>query len=132
MRTVETDWWLLDLPEEWEAEQDEETIVISDQDGIGALEITRLEVDASSVELQALAAQWLPQGVKGAEVRKGDFDGLYFAYDDEDDAVREWLLCAGEIYLLVSYACDPENAGMDDEVIDEILDTLSLNTSGGE
>lgn len=128
MRTVETDWWLLDLPEEWEAEQDEETIVISDQDGIGTLEITRLEnPPANGGDLQAFAEQWLPDGIRGGEVRAGDFDGLYFKYEDEDDAVREWLLRAGDVYLLVSYACDIDDAGMDDEIVDEILETLSLS-----
>ena len=128
MHTVETDWWLLDLPEEWEAEQDEETIVIGDPDGIGTLEITRLESHADTiVDLAALAKQWLPPQVQGREVRIGDFDGLYFRYDDEDDAVREWLLHAGELNLLVSYACARDDAGLDDEVIDEILDTLSVS-----
>ena len=128
MHTVETDWWLLDLPEEWEAEQDEETIVIGDQDGIGTLEITRLESHAENlVDLAAVAKQWLPPEAKGREVRIGDFDGLYFNYEDEGDAVREWLLRADELNLLVSYACDLEDAGLDDEIIDEILDTLSIN-----
>lgn len=127
MRTVETDWWLLDLPEEWEAEQDEETIVISDPDGIGALEITLLESHAdNNVGLRALAVEWLPADVHGKEVSVGDFSGLYFQYEDEGDAVREWLLQADSLNLIVSYACDIEDAGMDDEVIDEILETLSM------
>ena len=128
MHTVETDWWLLDLPDEWEAEQDEETIVISDPDGVGELEITRLEnADAAKVNLRDLAAQWVPEDVPGIDVRTGDFDGLYFEYIEEGDAVREWLLRADDLILIVSYVCDEEDAGMDSEVIDEILETLSTN-----
>ncbi|HEY3698228.1 MAG TPA: hypothetical protein VGK97_02780 [Spongiibacteraceae bacterium] len=127
MHTVETDWWLLDLPEEWGAEQDEETIVISDQDGIGALEITRLESKADNeVDLGALAKDWMPNDVPATKVRVGDFNGLYFQYEDEGDAVREWLLRSGNLNLLVSYACDCDDAGLDDEVIDEILETLTI------
>lgn len=130
MHTVETDWWLLDLPEEWEAEQDEETIVISDPDGVGTLEITLLESHAdNNVGLRALAAEWLPSDVQGKEVRVGDFSGLYFQYSDEGDAVREWLLQAEKLNLIVSYACDSDDAGMDDEVIDEILETLTYKRS---
>lgn len=127
MRTVETDWWLLDLPEEWEAEQDEETIVISDQDGVGALEITRLDHPAAATaNLHDIARQWVPEDVPAIDVRVGEFDGLYFEYIDEGDAVREWLLRAGDLILIVSYACDEENARMDDELVDEILDTLAV------
>lgn len=128
MRTVETDWWLLDLPEEWEAAQDEETIVITDPDGVGALEITLLESHAdNNIGLRALASEWLPQGITGKEVGLGEFSGLYFQYEDEGDAVREWLLQGSGLNLIVSYACDIEDAGLDDEVIDEILTTLGVN-----
>jgi hypothetical protein len=128
MHTVETDWWLLDLPEEWSAEQDEETIVIADEDGIGEIEITRLENAAgAAANLHELAAQWLPEGVHGSDARIGEFTGLYFAYRDEGDAVREWLLRAGDLILIVSYACDEDDTGMDDETVDEILATLSIN-----
>lgn len=126
MHTIETDWWLLDLPEEWQAEQDDETIVITDEDGIGMLEITSLEPegDARGVDLKALARQLLPDSGAGAAARIGDFEGLYFQYQEEGDAVREWLVqCDGHV-LLVSYACDVDDAGMDDAFVDEVLDTL--------
>lgn len=125
MHTVETDWWLLDLPEEWQAEQDDETIVITDEDGVGVLEITSLDIEGSGpFDLRALAADLLPDNGPGAAARIGDFEGLYFQYQEESDAVREWLVqCDGRV-LLVSYSCDVDNAGMDDSFVDEVLDTL--------
>lgn len=130
MHTVETDWWLLDLPEEWSAEQDEETVVISDEDGVGALEITMLEYeDDSPMEVKQLAKQLMPDDVAGQAAELGDFAGLYFQYQDEGDAVREWIVQRDARTLLVSYSCDADDAGMDDAVIDEILETLSLKTS---
>lgn len=127
MRTVETDWWLLDLPDEWEAEQDEETIVIGDEDGIGALEITTLTretSDADFSDINALAKQIVPVTSAGKPVELGGMSGLYFQYQEEGDAVREWLLSDGEILLLVTYSCDAENAGLDDGTVDDILETL--------
>jgi hypothetical protein len=126
MHTIETDWWLLDLPEEWQAEQDDETIVITDEDGVGVLEITSLEAegDVRGADLKALAKQLLPDNGAGSAARIGDFEGLYFQYQEEGDAVREWLVqCDGRV-LLVSYSCDAEDAGMDDSFVDEVLDTL--------
>jgi len=127
MRTVETDWWLLDLPDEWEAEQDDETIVIGDEDGVGALEITTLTREGSDADfndIQALAQQIVPEGLTGHPAKLAGMPGLYFQYEEEGDAVREWLITDGEILLLISYSCDIENAGLDDGTVDDILDTL--------
>lgn len=127
MRTVETDWWLLDIPDEWEAEQDEETIVIGDEDGVGALELTTLTREDSDVDfddMDALSAQIVPVEDKGKSVELAGMSGRYFQYKEEGDAVREWLLTDGEILLLITYSCDADNAGLDDGTVDDILDTL--------
>lgn len=130
MHTVETDWWLLDLPEEWSAEQDDETVIIADEDGVGALEITMLEYeDNSPMEVNELAKQLMPDDVPGQPAKLGDFTGLCFQYQDEGDAVREWIVQCDKRTLLVSYSCAVDDAGMDDSVIDEILETLSLKVS---
>jgi hypothetical protein len=129
MHTVETDWWVLDLPDEWQAEEDEGTVVIGDEDGVGAIEITALEADdvaRNEAGFQQLAEQLLDIEQKGEKVAIGALRGLYFHYVDGDDAVREWLLDADDVVLLISYSCDCDNAGMDDGVVDEILSTLEL------
>jgi hypothetical protein len=130
MHTIETDWWLLDLPEEWQAEQDDETIVITDDDGVGVLEITSLEeASGAGIDLKTLAKQLLPVAGTGSAARIGDFEGLYFHYQEDGDAVREWLVeCDGRV-LLVSYSCDVDDAGMDDSFVDEVLDTLEAKKS---
>jgi len=125
MHIVETEWWSMDLPEEWQAEQDEETIVIGDDDGVGMIEITALEQrDATVADLNELASQVFPEEMNAQPAQVGEFSGLYVQYLDEDDAVREWLLQKDGQILLVSYSCDAENAGLDDEIVDEILSTL--------
>lgn len=134
MHIIETDWWLLDLPEEWQAEQDDETIVITDEDGVGVLEITSLEQDdnARGTDLNALAKELLPDHGAGSAAKIGDFEGLYFQYQEEGDAVREWLVQCDDRVLLVSYSCEIEDAGMDDSFVDEVLDTLESKKGDGE
>jgi hypothetical protein len=128
MRSVETDWWVLDLPEEWEAEQDEETVVIGDEDGVGALEISTLRKheEGGAFDLNTLAAELIPAPQPGRPVQLAGLGALYFQYLEEGEAVREWLVDGGELLLLISYSCAAENAGFDDSVVDEILDTLQL------
>ncbi|MBL6813512.1 MAG: hypothetical protein ISQ66_08250, partial [Luminiphilus sp.] len=42
MNIVETDYWCLMLPPEWSAEEEDGSVLITDQDGIGELAITTL------------------------------------------------------------------------------------------
>ena len=42
MNIIETDYWCLMLPAEWSAEQSEDVVLITDQDGIGELAVTTL------------------------------------------------------------------------------------------
>lgn len=136
MRVVETEWWILALPEEWRAERDEETVIISDEDGVGEIAITTLcKQDGESVtreELLDYSADVAGQHGHGQEATIGEVSGFYYCYRDGDEAVREWYLRHGSLLLLVTYSCAVDNAGMDDAAVDDILATLSIDTDSGE
>lgn len=129
MKTLETQWWLLDIPPEWETEQLDELIVVSDEDGVGEIAITTLvkdDGDIGEAELLQFAADTQALAGKPAPVECGDFQGLYYSFRDETEAVREWYLRLEGYLLLVTYCCDLDNAGMDDGAIDDILSTLMI------
>lgn len=128
MRSVESDWWIIDLPEEWEAEQDEETIVITDPDGVGMLEITALQHDEAEVsrDLMTAAGELLPEDAPLQRGKLAGLDAVSCSYIDEEDAVRDWLALSDELVLLVTYSCAIDDRGLDDAIIDEILETLEL------
>ena len=46
MNIIETDYWCLMLPDEWSAEQSDDVVLITDQDGIGELAVTTLVLAA--------------------------------------------------------------------------------------
>ena len=48
MKIIETEYWCLMLPPEWSAEQSENVVVVTDQDGIGELAVTTLIQDNES------------------------------------------------------------------------------------
>lgn len=128
MRVVETDWWTLDLPEEWEAEQDDDAIVIIDADGVSCIELVTLLREsgaASETELRELAADLIDAGVRPVATEVAGWRGLLFVHDDEEDHWREWFLGRDGQVLLIAYHCLLEHAGMDDAAVDEILDTLT-------
>ncbi len=125
MSVLESQWWMLELPQEWQASQDDEMIVIADQDGVGEIAITTLEKEDGDVTEAELLA--FTEGLgKGEAVTVSGLAGYYFAYQEDGDALREWYLRADNLLLFITYACDRDNAGMDDGAVDDILGTLAL------
>ena len=129
MRAAETQWWIIELPDEWQAEQDEETIVIRDEDGVGEIAITTLEKADGTVddaELLGFAEELIQSGKEKTSVQIEDLAGYYFCYEEEGDAIQEWYLSHKGLILFITYACDAENAGMDDGAVNEILATIFI------
>lgn len=125
---IQTDFWEMELPEEWDAEQDEETILVSDADGVSLIELTALARPGHSNNedaLAELAQELLAEGITPDPVKLGAFEGWVFLFTDEEGAsYREWYLFHKDFVLLVSHGVDAEHAGWDDDVVDEMLATL--------
>jgi hypothetical protein len=127
MKLLETPWWSLPITDEWQTETDDDTIIISDQDGVGSIEFTVLEFDEGDVtaeDLQHVAGNIIPAGYEGAAAECGAWQGLCFEYVDNDFFCRDWLLQCRQKILLVSYTCDLEDRGLDDAAVDQMLGDL--------
>ena len=123
MQELTTDLWSMLLPEDWEAEQEGETISIVDEDEASIIEITPL-VPEDGKGSQAL----LDELVEG-EAKKTTLAGLpalYREFEDDDMFWREWFCDAGTFVLVVSHGADISNRNMDDDAVDELLSTLLL------
>ena len=127
MNIVETEYWCLMLPPEWSAEEEEGSVLISDQDGIGELAVTTLvrESDgAPEVSLLEIAQAESPEVSSWATATFGEFSGVTGELTEEGTVLQEWYLGHGVALLYCTYACDPEDAGMDMSAVEEILGTL--------
>ena len=127
MNIVETDYWCLMLPPEWSAEQEEGSVLITDQDGIGELAITTLvrePVDAPGPSLSEIAQTESPEVSSWVSVVFGEFSGVTGEFTEEGTVLQEWYLSHGVALLYCTYACDAEDAGMDMAAVEEILGTL--------
>lgn len=123
MRVLETDHYSLLLPPEWQAEQEDDSVLVFDRDGVGCLEISVLLSDGADFDERAardLAEQ--PQLLEAVAV--AGIRGLGRRFEEEGAAVREWLLPTGKRLFYLTYSCDAENAGLDDAAVDELLSTL--------
>jgi hypothetical protein len=129
MVVLETEWWSLLLPPEWEAEEDEDGVVlIGDSDGVGCIEVSELrhpQGHFSLEETRSIAAA--EEGPAWRDCRVGPLQGVCRSLSEEDVAIREWMLYRGPLLLYITYSCDSANAGMDDAAVDEILTTLAVN-----
>ena len=127
MNIVETDYWCLMLPPEWLAEEEEDSVLITDQDGIGELAITTLirePDDAPDTNLSEIAQTESPEVSSWAVATFGDFSGVTGQFTEEGAVLQEWYLIHGVALLYCTYACDVEDAGMDMPAVEEILGTL--------
>lgn len=132
MRIVETDCWILALPDEWEADQEEDTVYISDEDNVGEIAITTLQKDGSEpitdVELEQFSEDI---EASGQAINLGQLTGSYFEYADGEDAVREWHLFHESTLLIITYHCLSDDQGMDDAAVDAIIATLDIKSEDG-
>ena len=127
MNIIETDYWCLILPSEWSAEEEEGSVLITDQDGIGELAITTLvrePDDAPDMSLSEIAQTESPEVSTWAASTFGDFSGVTGQFTEEGAVLQEWYLSHGVALLYCTYACDVEDSGMDMPAVEEILGTL--------
>ena len=127
MNIVETDYWCLMLPPEWSAVEEDGSVLITDQDGIGELAITTLvrePDDGTETSLSEVAQAESPEVSSWANAIFGDFSGVTGQFTEEGAVLLEWYLSHGVALLYCTYACDVEDAGMDMPAVEEILGTL--------
>jgi hypothetical protein len=123
MKEILTDIWALQQPEEWFAEQDDETIVISDTDEVSVIEITTIKAESDDA-VDQLLKDVAPK--ETYQTTLSELDALYYEMAEDGMAWREWLCPLDDALLIISHGCDEENKGFDDSAVDEILSTLII------
>lgn len=130
MNIVETDDWLLELPSEWQAEQDEDSIVIGDDDGVGCIEISSLYKDKGDFTAAEIESLLKDNAIAVSdEAVLGDFAGWYGQVHEDNAAIRQWAVACDNLLLFITYSCDEEHHGLDDAAVDELLSTLLIKRS---
>ena len=133
MPHIHTDYWSLEVPDDWQVERDEETsaVSISDPDDIGCLDLLVVETE-TQVDEQFLKS-FIAESVLDEEVRElpelkeaeiSSFGGFSLSYIDDDLSWREWYLVGEQWILMITYNTELEQAGLDDPIVDQILETL--------
>ena len=133
MPFVQTQWWGIELPEEWAAQAEDDTVSLVDCDELGSIDISAIRRESGDVtraELEALAQETIAAGHAAQEVSLGPLTGIGFEYLEQGEYWREWYLGRGPLLLLVTYNCDAEHRDFDRPLVDDILSTITINEEG--
>lgn len=128
MQEIESDFWFIALPQQWQTEQEDDSILIFDEDQLGCICLTSLESDTGRPDQAGLERLIAEVGLalnSGRRCEIGDaWQGWEFETVEDGDYIREWYLLGPDHLLLVTYSCAEEDQTMDRSAVDEILDSL--------
>jgi len=119
------------IPESWDIESEDEMTSMYDPDGRGTLVISAVVEDDSISDdyIEDLVAEHLDAGAELHHEVFGPFTGVGCCFEADDDYWCEWYLCLDNKLLFITYNCDLESEGEEDDLIENILDSLSLATN---
>lgn len=117
------------LPDDWETEDEEESIILFHPEGPGVLQISTIEHEdpITDQDIAEMAQEHLEAGAIPEKLELGDFDGIEINYGDGDQYWREWYLACDNVMLFITYNCDIEDEEKEDVVVDAILETLAFS-----
>ena len=121
--------WSVVVPSGWRARHDDACATLVADHPIGAVQISAAFKDSEilDADLQDFAAEHLGRGATALSRRAGAFVGFEIAFRDEAHCCRQWYLRSGRQMLFVTYNCRLEQQGVEDEVVELILDSLLAN-----
>ena len=127
MKSFSQNHWNITLPDDWNAEDEEDYVSLYHPDGVGALLISTFEHEqvVTDDDLEEFAADHIDSDVESEEVECGDFTGFSFCYAVENEYLCEWYLKSGKLMLFITYSCaveDEENS--EEDIVDTMLDSL--------
>lgn len=128
-RKYKSAWWSVELPDDWEAEPDEDCVTFTSERGVGALQISAYRRDSEKVtdkDLLEFAEDELVEGETQQSVSCGEFVGLETSYFADENFWRKLWLRSGSLLLFVTYTCAVEERAVETKDVNQILGSLSL------
>lgn len=133
MPHIHTEHWSLEIPDDWQVDHDEETgsVSVSDPDDIGCLDLLvvmsddKVDDDALQRFIHDSVVDESMSNLPALELcDMAGFSGYSLQYAADGLAWREWYLADENLILMMTYNTEKEQAGLDDSMIDQILETL--------
>jgi len=128
VKKIQSDFWQLTIPESWDVETEDEMTSMYDPDGAGTLVVSSVVEDESISDeyIEDLVTEHLDAGAELHHEIFGPFTGVGCCFETDENYWCEWYLCLDNMLLFITYNCDLEYEGEEDDLIESILDSLSF------
>ncbi len=125
--------WSVEIPESWDHAFEEGVLAMTNPHGAGALQFTSVtkteQGDVTDDDLEEFIEDSDYGELDREPIELGGFTGFRLeGEDDRDRAWQFWFLRAGTLLLFVSYNCEQDAVGEEEEAIAEALASLRLET----
>ncbi|MDH5444438.1 MAG: hypothetical protein OEY52_02710 [Gammaproteobacteria bacterium] len=130
MKTYTDNFWQITIPDDWQAELDDDCTSIFHDDSFGILQISaeEFEDEVDYETLAELAEEHIDAGAELEDIQLGPFEGFTLDYSIDKEFWREWYLCYDRLFIYVTYNCLLEDESSEDDIVDTILSSLKINT----
>ncbi len=128
-RKYKSAWWSVELPDDWEADQDEDCVTFTSERGVGALQISAYRRDSENVtdeDLLEFAEDELIEEETPQSISCGEFIGFETSYFADENFWRKLWLRSGSLLLFVTFNCAAEERAVETEDVNQILESLSV------
>ena len=127
----ESTFWTIKYPSEWIVDAHPGGISFYGKDSVGALQISSYSKDreVATEDLYELIREELPRNVSLNNVVAGDFTGLATEFEYKNHFWRYWILSKRKVLLYVRYNCEFEDSEVERESMEQIINSLKLQTS---
>jgi len=121
--------WSLLVTEDWELRETEGGVELQAKEPVGLLEFAALlrdDRDFTDDDLKELCEEQLGPEAPLIAVDCGQFSGFGTAFESEDTSWKVFVLRSGRQMLFTTYHCALDDDGKEDDLVDEMLSTLSV------
>src|SRR5262249_45583540 len=118
----------LNLPDDWDHAVQKSTIAFfQPETGVGAINVSAMTPAKGIVDPAEIALEFTPKSIRPglqATELESTFPGGYVEYEFKGAAWRVWAFRGRNRVLVVSYNCQIASKGVEDEVVNEIVQSL--------
>lgn len=119
------------LPNDWGYEFKKSTVAFfQNRTGVGALNISSMIPPTNEIDPTQVATDFVPKEIRSQTVvtnLKADIPNAVASYVIGDTSWRVWVLCGKTRVIVVSYNCQRDYMGIEDENVDKIIQSLVVS-----
>ena len=128
--------FLIEIPDSWEQsieqgpnENSVSGISLSDRNGVGTLRLRSYEAPTPVSEDRLKNLTNVEPSTLLAWNHWGDYAGYHYSYTENGVFYRQWWVANDQTILFITYQCDPESKDIETEVIDKIVQSITVNNA---